>query len=452
MKQRIASILTGEGLRARVLRGSALTLVSFGGANVLRLGGNLILTRLLFPEIFGVMALVQVFIGGLQMFSDLGIQVSIIQNDRGDDPRFLNTAWTLQIGRGVVLFLLGCALAVPVANLYNEPQLAQLLPIASLNALILGFTSTKMATANRHLVLGRLTAVELGSQAIGIVLMILLALQFQSAWALVFGGLVSQALKVALLHYMLPGIQNRLHWEPKAFRELIGFGKYIFLSTVAGFVISQSDRAVLGAYISLAALGIYNVGFFLASVPFLLAQAVATKIIFPLYRMQPTAESTANRARVFKTRRLLIAGTLGLSVMLAYLGVALVEFLYDPRYAQAGPILVLFSLAMVPQLVFEGYSTVLLAGGDSRRFFFLQGATAAFQLLYLFVGVSWFGIFGAALAPGLAALTTHPLRIFYVHSYKAWDMRADIGFLSLGFALNGFACWLYWDEVMALIS
>ena len=105
MKQRVKSLLSGDGLRAKAMRGSAMTIISFGGQNVLRLGSNLILTRLLFPEAFGLMALVQVFMGGLQMFSDLGIQASIIQNSRGDDPDFLNTAWTIQVIRGTCLWL-----------------------------------------------------------------------------------------------------------------------------------------------------------------------------------------------------------------------------------------------------------------------------------------------------------------------------------------------------------
>ena len=56
-----------------------MTILAFGGGNVLRLLSNLLLTRLLFPEVFGLMAIVQVFLGGLQMFSDIGLKTSIIQ-------------------------------------------------------------------------------------------------------------------------------------------------------------------------------------------------------------------------------------------------------------------------------------------------------------------------------------------------------------------------------------
>ncbi|MBC7180880.1 MAG: polysaccharide biosynthesis protein, partial [Roseovarius sp.] len=60
--QRVRAIFTGDGLLARALRSSALTVAGFGGAQVLRLASNLILARLLFPEAFGLMAIVSVII------------------------------------------------------------------------------------------------------------------------------------------------------------------------------------------------------------------------------------------------------------------------------------------------------------------------------------------------------------------------------------------------------
>jgi O-antigen/teichoic acid export membrane protein len=75
-------------------------MLKFGGNNALRLGSNLILTRLLFPEAFGLMALVQVFLTGLQMFSDFGLQASVIRSSPRRGSGFLHTAWTVQILRG----------------------------------------------------------------------------------------------------------------------------------------------------------------------------------------------------------------------------------------------------------------------------------------------------------------------------------------------------------------
>ena len=60
---------------------------------MLRFGSNLLLTRLLVPKMFGVMAVAMLVIIGLAMFSDLGLKPSVVHSRRGNEPVFLNTAW-----------------------------------------------------------------------------------------------------------------------------------------------------------------------------------------------------------------------------------------------------------------------------------------------------------------------------------------------------------------------
>src|ERR1700729_1195426 len=83
-----------KSLKSRAIRASAWTMVGYFGGQVIRLGSNVILTRMLFPGAYGEIVLVGIFFQGLQMFSDVGIGPSIIRSNRGDDPLFLNTAWT----------------------------------------------------------------------------------------------------------------------------------------------------------------------------------------------------------------------------------------------------------------------------------------------------------------------------------------------------------------------
>ena len=101
----ISAFLRDEGLFARAMRSSAWTIFGFVASQAVRFGSNLILTRLLFPEAFGMMALVTVAMVGLGNFSDVGTGPAIAYNRRGDDPDFLDTAWTLHVIRGVLLWL-----------------------------------------------------------------------------------------------------------------------------------------------------------------------------------------------------------------------------------------------------------------------------------------------------------------------------------------------------------
>lgn len=427
-------------------------MVAFGGGNLMRLASNLILTRILFPEAFGLMALVQVFIAALNMFSDTGVNTSLIQSKRGDDPNFLNTAWTVQIIRGVILWGLAAAIALPAAQLYNEPMLMELLPVAGASAFLLGFTTTNVASANRHLMLGRITAIDLTAQFLGLLVIVILAYQMQSVWALVIGGLLSTALKVTLQHLLMPGIRNRLYWDRSAFSELFSFGKFIFLSTAVTFVMAQGDKAILGGFISLAELGIYNIGYFLGSIPYLLAGAVAGKVIFPLYRMKPIQGNPANRAKVFRARRMVVAMGVSLLCVMGFASVPLVELLYDPRYALAGPVIALLSLASLPRVIISNYGAVLLAAGDSRSFFSINLVTAIVQTGLMLLGAVYLGIFGVVLAKGAALMISYPLRVYQIRKYEGWDPKADLVFFAFGLTLTGIACWLYRDEIVKLIA
>jgi hypothetical protein len=167
-----------------------VTIFGFGATQALRLASNLILTRLLVPEVFGFMSLCYGLLEGLAMFSAVGEGPAIVRDKRGDDPKFLNTAWTVQSIRGVYLCLASCVFALPMAHFYGQQQLVALIPVVGLTCVLEGFYSTAIHTARRHLALGRLTLIDLISQVASIVATVVLAYLYRSVWALPLGGLV----------------------------------------------------------------------------------------------------------------------------------------------------------------------------------------------------------------------------------------------------------------------
>ena len=422
-----------------------MTLGGVGGQQFLRLASNLILTRLMFPEAFGLMALIQTFMVGLQMFSDIGIGPSIIQNRRGEDPDFLNTAWTIQIIRGTILWLLSCALAWPLARFYDEPQIFWLMPVVGLSALITGFRSTKNAVANRNMQLGLQTAIALASQAAGLVVMIVLAWMTSSVWSLVIGGLVSGFLSVWAERRFLPGMTNAFRWERGAARDLIGFGKFIFISTLAGFFVNQGEKVVLGKLVSLADLGIYNIGFFMASFPTMLGSMIAGRILFPLYREIRPSESLPNRRKIRRARNLLTGSMIALFGTLAISGNFLIGFLYDPRYAAAGPMLIIMAIMQIPAALTMGNAQLLLAEGDSRRFSHLTLIQAGLNFILLFGGFWLIGMAGVLLIRGLSIIGIYPLQQIYLSRYHGTDLRRDAVFLLIGALFSAIAIWVNWD-------
>ena len=425
-------VQTETGLMGRALRGSALTAGSYVITQGLRLASNLILTRLLFPEAFGLMALVSVVLVGLQMFSDTGVGPAISRSPRGDEADFLNTAWTINAARGGLLWLLTCALAWPLAALWEAPDLWQLLPVAGLTLLISGFNPTRIDTANRHLLLGRLTALDLAAQVIGIAAMVVLALVWPSVWALVIGAIIGSAAKLVLCWLGLPGPVNRFRWEGPAAHELIHFGKWIFLSTLCGFLLAQGDKAILGGYLTLDQLGIYNIGYFLASFPALLAGTVVARVMIPLYRARAEGRGTE---KLTKARWGLTIGILLALAALGLLGGPLVRLLYDDRYLAAGAIVTAVALAQMPGIIGMTYDQSALAAGDGRGYFALIAARAALQTLAFLAGAHWGGIGGALLGQGLAGIVAWPLIARLAHRHGVWDVRHDQATGALALAL-----------------
>ncbi|MCL3881765.1 oligosaccharide flippase family protein [Marivita sp. GX14005] len=447
-----AGRLRGGSLQARFMRGSLFTLGGYGASQGLRLLSNLVLTRLLFPEAFGLMALVAIIMQGLAMFSDVGISPAIMQSKRGDDPEFLDTAWTIQVIRGAVLWVFASLIAVPVASIYNEPLLAWILPVSGLSLLVSGFNPTRMETANRHLLLGRLTGIDLAAQAAGIVLAVGLAWWMQSVWALVISGVAASVLQLAAYDLYLPGKRNRFHWESGAAAELIHFGKWIFLSTICGFIYMQSDKLLLGKYLPLDQFGVYNIGFFLASFPLLMGGVMTRKMLIPLYRERPPADSDANFRKLQRMRFVLTAGIVALTGAVALSGVWLVDTLYDDRYAMAGAVVVLLASMQMPQIIALTYEQAALATGDSRRFFVLSAARAVLTVSFLLAGLALGGLFGALIGMGLAGLAAYPFVVWLARHAGAWDPAHDGAYALVAAALVALAIWFNSNQISVLAA
>jgi len=372
------------------------TALGFTTSQILRMGGNLILTRLLFAEAFGLMALVLAVQQGLALFSDLGIGPSVVQNKR-QDPAFLNTAFTLQVGRGVALAMVGFALGLPMATFYGEPELAYLLPFVALTALIAGFNSTRVFSLNRELSLGRLEVAMVTSQAVGLVVMIFWAWSYRTVWALAIGGVVQSLAYTLMTHTYLPGIRNRLAWDPKAARSLIRFGRWIFISSALTFMTMQSDRLVFGKLVSIEALGVYSIGAMIAALPTLGVSLLTDRVLFPAYsevfQRSDSVEGVFDRAR----KPVLLFAGWAFSGLLAG-GPTATRLLYDERYQGAGWAIQLLSIGGWFFAMALTHRSALLAIG--RTYWLAFASTAKLIGMFVFIPAGYY--IGASIEPDMA--------------------------------------------------
>lgn len=337
-------------LKQRVLRAGGWTLAGYGVTLAIRLGSTLIMTRLLAPEMFGVMAIASMVLTILSMMSDLGLRSNIVQSPRGEDPAFLDTAWVVQIIRGVVLWavasLVGLGLylgnlggAFPPSSVYASPVLPLVIVVGTFSAVISGLAPTGIALAQRYFDQKRLVQMELVSQLVGFVFMVAAGMATQSIWALVAGGLVSATTSTILSHWWLKMHRNRFRWDRSALRELMGFGKWTAVSSVFTVLSLNGDRLLLGGLVEADVLGMYAIAtLILGTIEGALGRffgAVSLPALSEIARTDP-----ARLREIYY--RLRVPGDLILlfsTGALYVVGQHVIDLLYDPRYAAAGGML-----------------------------------------------------------------------------------------------------------------
>jgi O-antigen/teichoic acid export membrane protein len=417
-------------------RAALVSLLGQGGTQGLRLVGNLILSRLLFPEAFGLMAIVRLVQSTLQMISDVGIQASVIRHERGDESSFLDTAWTIQVIRGAGLWLLAVAAALPLANFYEQRELALLIAVAASTAFIRGFQSTKVMTLVRKIALERVMLIDFSSRLIGVIAMISLALIKPSVWVLVVGALVAASVRTLLTHRALPGKRNHFGWDRMAARDIISFGKWILLGTSIGFLAARLDVVLLGKLLPMDMLGVYSIGIMITGVPRMVIFRVSRLVLEPVF----AAANLESRERLAKTfglsRSLLLPLGLVAMVGVAAASPAFFIFLYDERYHDAGWIAQLSMIPLWFGFLQQSSSRALTAVGDSR-------AIAASNLVRLVAttagclgGYQLGGLPGLIIGMALGTLCSHVTVTLFLRSHGLGGLQLDVMYSLLGLLLG----------------
>jgi O-antigen/teichoic acid export membrane protein len=333
-----------ESAKALFFRGSVWTLAAFGSTQLLRVASNTILWRLLSAEAFGLMAIVTALMVGLHMFSDVGIGPSIVQHERGDDPDYLNTAWTIQVMRSSTLAVIACLVALPMARFYHQPALTSMMLVVALSPALQAFNSTKLFSASRRLALKQVSIIEMVSWGVGTVATVAVAYFTHSVMALTVNWVVSAALKVALGHLMLPGIRNRFRWDPTAVQAMVRFGRWVFFSTLLTFLAMNSDRLIFGKLLPIGLLGVYGIAGVWATIPGQILNRLFGMVAFPVLSRARNLGEPIGPVFLETRGKALIAGAWATSGLIAGAG-ALIRILYDQRAAEAIWIIPLLAIA-----------------------------------------------------------------------------------------------------------
>jgi O-antigen/teichoic acid export membrane protein len=450
-----------RSLRERVMTAGAWTFLGYVLLQVIRLGSNLVVTRLLAPEMMAVSALFSALMLTLFMLADVGIHQTIIAGKRGDDPDLLNTAWTMQIIRGAVIWgacaLLGVAIyfmreagVFAPESTFAAEELPRVMIIGAVWVFIQSLQSTNVYVAERHLSQKRMVLIEVASLVVTSITMIALAQVWKSVWPLVLGMIVGMVVHVVLTHTFLPGVRNRLRWEKKSVREILEFGKWILLSTSLFVVAAQADKVMLGLVATAAQLSFYTIAQTLA----LAVEAVAHKVTYTVAMPALSQVSRDDASRlpqaVAKVRKPVDAFFLTCAGLLVALGPLIVQRLYDVRYYEAGPMLSILALSLVflRMTIFIAVYTAM----EKTQYLPMVNLAKLLGLLVLMpIGYGLFGVTGVYWAVALHMVPATFVYLYYNHRHGMLDWRYELSILlvlpaayAVGWLISQFARSVGW--------
>lgn len=409
-----------------------------GGTQIIRLIGNLILTRLLVPELFGVMAIANSIIVGLEMLSDVGLRGSVVNSKRIDDPKFLQTAWTIQVIKGFVMGAMTLVFAYPLAMAYGEPDLGWVMLVFTLSTSLIGFKSIALLVYDKKLQLREQMIAELVMRVLTIVFMVVWALISPTIWALAAGALVSALIDVYFSYKYFTGHQSKWRLEKEAVHEIFHFGKWILVSSSISFVTNQGDKLIMSIWMSMAAMGLYSVASGLSMAFVGVTGALSMRVLHPYFRQ--SIEDNGNYDQVHKARVRLNVLNTAFCVFIAMTGDFLISVLYDERYADAGWMLQILAIGQMGSLMIMTLRPFLVARGDSFSQTKHSTMSSIMLVIYLVLGGQLGGVLGVVIGYAVWGMMAHPIMIYYAvkHGYNCY--KSDMGMI-LGAMIF---CILFW--------
>jgi O-antigen/teichoic acid export membrane protein len=381
-------------VQALAVKGAFWVVVGFGLSNVLRLGSNLVLTRILAPDIYGLMALANVFILGLTLVSEVGTQLSVVRSLRGEDENFLRTVWTIQVIRGVVIGIVAALLAWPASVFYDQPLLFPLICFTALGTVAKNFQSIRMATLNRDLSLWRITMLTLAAQLLSSLVTIGLALVLENVWALAIGTVASGVFLALLSHTTLPAFHHRFQMERETLNEVISLGRWVMLGTIFTFFGGQGGLMIQSALVPVEVVGLISIATLIGRLPAQLLQRTANTVLVPVFSKAQREKPERLMKGLRRVRFIIIAGVLPLMFGGALVAQPLIEFLYDPRYFAAGFVLALILCEDAIWLLTAPYQKLLLADGKTKLHSMVMLVWAASRTVGMLVGFQIAGLPG----------------------------------------------------------
>lgn len=341
-------------------------------SRVLGFASTLILARLLSPSDFGLLAMAVTFSIAVDAISQIGLGDALVRREE-HGLRLHDTAFTLQVLRGVITGVI-VALAAPLASRwFAEPRLTPLLLVLAGLSVLSSFENIGMVEYRRDMRYGMQFRLLIVPRVAQVIVGIVSALLLKSYWALLIAIAVSKVMRL-LMTYVLHPFRPRLSLA--CWRDLVGFSIWSWAASIARLLWDRLDAFVLGPFIGARQLGVYLLGTEMAMLPISELVEPAAEVLFPGF-VAARNRGTDPVGLAFQVASTLLLATVPMAIMISAAAGAIVLVLLGPQWAEAQPIIEIFACGcMLSPFSYVG-SRILVSGSHVRRDFQVIAIAAA---------------------------------------------------------------------------
>ncbi|MBE4717475.1 lipopolysaccharide biosynthesis protein [Pseudarthrobacter sp. AB1] len=392
------------------VRGGLVTLASQAIKIVTQLAGLVVLSRLLSPEDFGLIAIITAVVAFGDLFRDFGLTFAAIQAKTLLANEKTNLFW-LNVVIGCLFAAILTLSAGTVSSLFHDPRLEMVLVVMSVTFVANGVQAQFRVQLVRNYRFLLLAIAESSAQILGLAVAIILAWQGAGYWALAIQHLcivaAITAVTIAAARWF-PGLPRR----NVSLKKYVGFGKNLALSQILGYFASNADSMVIGARFGAQSLGFYNRAFQLLMVPVNQLLAPLTSVVLPiLSRLQI---HDPKFIRFIRSIHLALSyGSLLVFAIVIVAGEPIVEVALGNGWERTADVLRILALGGIFQTMnFVGYWAFLAAGATASLLRY-NLITKTATVICVVIGSRW-GIDGIAWAYSMSLIATWPFLLIWL--------------------------------------
>lgn len=351
---------------------------------VVQLGVSAVLSRLLTPEDFGVIAVATVIIVFFSVFSDMGLGSAIIQK-RNLTKENYESLFSFTVYSGLILGAIFFGSAWIIAGIYDDRQLISICQILTAQILFQTWNTVPnglLLRDQKFRFIGiRTLSVQIGFAALAI-----------GAAFLGFGvyTLLIAPVGTAVVVFFINYSQNRIKFtfspHIDAVKKIAGYSAYTFGFSLINYFTRNLDKLLIGRVLGLSPLGFYEKSYRLMLLPVQNLTFVITPVLHPV--LADFQNNLKEQSQKFlKLMKMLAMIGMPLSAFLYFAANDLILIIFGDQWVPSIPVFQILSLTCGTQIVGATFGSFFMATNDTKTLFILGNINTVINIGALFIGI-----------------------------------------------------------------